>query len=183
MSDTSKKATAAKGKEGLNGAGGVQSSAAGIFDLALKNGLKFEDVEIPELGDGVKIRVRELTGFEREEFDRNIATVTTTSAGNSRGRRKKGRGDSGGASVEYHAEKIRLDLCFMCCINEDGDRLFTTGDEKKQLGDLSANILERMFKRIMILSGMAEEDEDDEDDEYGSDSERLDPIEVVRGES
>lgn len=176
-------ATGATTDTSLNGGGGLQNSAESIFKLAMDNGLKFEDVEIPELGTGVKIRVRELTGFEREQFDRKIATVSSAPAPSRRGKKKRRGEDVGGQSIEYHVEKIRLELCFMCCINEKGGRLFETEAERLQLGNLSAQILERMFKRIMILSDMSEEEPDD-DDEYDDDErEAHDPVAVARGES
>lgn len=163
----------------------VQVSADAIFGLAKTKGLKFEDVEIPELGEGVKIRVRELNGFEREQFDRQIATVTASRPGNTKGRKKRGNGADGGTTVEYHAEKIRLELCFMCCIDPQGYKLFNTQEDKLRLGNLSAQILERMFKRIMILSDMAKEDEDEDEDENedeDEDEKGFDPVEKARGE-
>lgn len=185
MSDTKKKPAVTQSKPGLNGGNlaGLQSSAASIFELALENGLKFEDVEVPELGKGVLIRVRELTGFEREQFDRKIATVTSSSSGNTRGRKRRGSGESGGTNIEYHAEKIRLELCFMCCINDKNERLFNSPEDKKRLGDLSATLLERLFKRIMILSEMAQEDDDDDYDEDGEFIGKPAPVEVAQGES
>ncbi len=72
---------------------GLQSSAASIFALTAKKGLKFEDVECPELGEGHKIRVRELTGTEREHFEKRITTISSTTQGTSNGRKLNGQGN------------------------------------------------------------------------------------------
>jgi hypothetical protein len=100
------------------------------------NDLPAEDVEVPEWG-GV-VRVRALTGAERDAFEAAIIKV--------RGKR-----------VDFHLENARALLVAMSVVDEDGNRLFSDEDVKA-LGRKSAAALDRVASVAMRLSGLTQED-------------------------
>jgi len=98
--------------------------------------LPVEDVEVPEWGG--KVRVRGLTGAERDKFEASIVT-------------RKGN------KAEFNPENIRAKLVAMCVVDENGNRLFTDEDIKI-LGQKSATALDRIFQVAQRLSGLRTED-------------------------
>ena len=94
--------------------------------------LKTEDVSVPEWGGDV--RVRELTGAERDALEMSVAGGDKTNLQNMRAR-----------------------MVAMACVDEDGNRLFSDADAVK-LGKLSAAALDRVFWTAMRLSGMSAQD-------------------------
>jgi len=101
-------------------------------DIFAQTALKTEDVDVPEWGGAV--RVRELTGAERDALEMSVA---------------------GGDKRDLH--NMRARLVAMACIDEDGKRLFSDADAKR-LGELSAAALDRVFWVAMRLSGMTAAD-------------------------
>ncbi|MGB9780619.1 hypothetical protein [Caldanaerobacter sp.] len=98
--------------------------------------LPTEDVEVPEWGG--KVRVRGLTGAERDKFEASIVV------------RKGNR-------TEFNPENMRAKLVAMCVVDENGNRLFTDEDIKI-LGQKSATALDRIFQVAQKLSGLRPED-------------------------
>lgn len=95
-----------------------------------------EDVEVPEWG-GI-VRVRGLTGAERDRFEGSVVQV-------------KGRK----AAMNLH--NLRARLVALTAIDEDGERLFSSKDVEA-LGEKSAAALERVFSAAQRLSGLSDED-------------------------
>lgn len=97
---------------------------------------KTEDVSVPEWGGTV--RVRSLTGAERDDFEASmIHQVGNTARANMRNMRAK--------------------LVSLSAINEDGSPLFAAADVIK-LGQRSASALDRLFSSCQRLSGLGEDD-------------------------
>lgn len=94
--------------------------------------LPAENVHVPEWG-GV-VRVRGLTGAERDKFEASIVV------------RK-------GDKTEFNPENMRAKLCAMCIVDEQGNRLFSD-DDIKALGKKSAAALDRVFQVAQRLSGL-----------------------------
>lgn len=105
------------------------------------NDLATSDVAVPEWG-GLVVRVREMTGTERGDFQAAISTVTTAPGGST--------------SVEFDAHKLQVQLCAMTMIDENGERLFKNR-EVELLGKKSAKALQRVFDASARLSGIAED--------------------------
>ena len=122
---------------GQNKAGGIATRDA-ILDF---QDLSTRDVAVPEWG-GLVVRVRELTGTERGDFQAAISTVTTEPGGESR--------------VEFDAHNLQVQLCAMTIVDENGDRLFKNS-EVDMLGRKSARALQRVFEASSQLSGIAED--------------------------
>lgn len=98
--------------------------------------LPHEDVEVPEWG-GV-VRVRGLTGVERDKFETSIVI-------------RKGN------KTDVNTENMRAKLVALCVVDEEGKRVFSGGDIKL-LGQKSAVALDRVFSVAQGLSGLQPED-------------------------
>lgn len=98
--------------------------------------LGFEDVEVPEWGGTVRVRI--MTGAERDAFEQSIVT-----------RR--------GKDVNLNMVNIRAKLVATCLIDEKGDRLFTEKDVNI-LAQKSAVALDRVFGVAQRLNGLTEAD-------------------------
>lgn len=118
-------------------------------DILNADDLEVEDVPVPEWGGTV--RVRGLTGAERDSFEMRMAVA-----------RNKG-------SLEQL--DFRASVAGRCMVDEDGERLFTDG-QLPQLARKSGAALDRVFEVVQRLSGMedAEAAEGKSDATTGGDS-------------
>jgi hypothetical protein len=96
--------------------------------------LPFEDVPVPEWGGHVRIRT--LTGFERDHFEASVQ------------RDPKGK---------RNLNNVRARLLALCLIDEDGTRMFAEA-EIKALGAKSAKVLDHLLDIAKKLSGLTDED-------------------------
>lgn len=94
--------------------------------------LPIEDVDVEAWGGTV--RVRGLTGTERDRFEMKVA------------------------AARDHPDQItvRADLVARCMVDEDGKRLFTD-KETARLGAKSGAALDQVFDVIRKLSGMTDD--------------------------
>lgn len=95
-----------------------------------------ETVHIPELGGDVI--VRGMTGAERDAFEVSLV---------------EGKGRHRAANLK----NLRAKLIVFCCVNEQGERIFTNADAD-QLGNVRADIVSRIYNVAQRLSGVSEED-------------------------
>lgn len=95
-----------------------------------------EIVPIPELNGDVI--VRGMSGAERDAFE----------AGLMQGR---------GKNREVNFRNLRAKLVAFCCIDESGQRIFADGDVEA-LGNVRADVLNRLFTVAQRLSGITQED-------------------------
>ncbi len=105
-------------------------------DILQAQDLTSEDVDVPEWG-GV-VRVRTLTGAERDAFESSVA-------------RKQGK------NVVMNYKNIRAKLVALTVIDGEGNRLFSDEDARA-LGRKSAEALDRVFSVAQRLSGIRDED-------------------------
>lgn len=98
--------------------------------------LTHEDVEVPEWGGTV--RVRTLTGSERDAFEQSVIT-----------RR--------GKQVDMNLENLRAKLAALTIVDEDGERLFSEADVQA-LAQKSAAALSRVFTVAQRLNGLTDGD-------------------------
>lgn len=101
--------------------------------------LRTVDVSVPEWGG--EVRVRTLTGSERDAFEAESVQVSTGRKG----------------SQQTVKANIRARLVAMCAVDEQGQLMFERGDVLK-LGQKSAAALERVFDACARLNGMSDED-------------------------
>lgn len=98
--------------------------------------LPFEDVEVPEWGGTV--RVRALTGAERDAFEASIV-------------------ERKGSRTEFNPVNMRAKLVAMTVVDENGNRIFSNSDVEV-LGKKSAAALDKVFQVAQRLSGLRPED-------------------------
>lgn len=102
----------------------------------------FEDVPVPEWGKDAGIRLRSLTGEERDAFEKSVVRVT-------------GKGKS--ESREVIIEGMRAKLIARCAVDDKGVRLFSDADIAK-LGKKNGAVIDRLFAIAQKLSGLSQED-------------------------
>ncbi len=100
------------------------------------NDLVYEDIDVPEWGG--KVRVRALTGAERDRFEAAILE-------------QRGRG------VRVRLENARALIAAMSIVDSEGNRLFSDRDVQA-LGQKSAAALDRVTTVAMRLSGLGPDD-------------------------
>ena len=98
--------------------------------------LPTEDIEVEEWGGAV--RVRALTGAERDAFEQSIV-------------------EQRGKSTRVNMRNIRAKLVALTVVDADGKRLFSDKDAEL-LGKKSAAALDRVFEVAQKLSGLSPED-------------------------
>lgn len=98
--------------------------------------LPFEDVEVPEWGGTVRLRI--MTGTERDAFE------LSTSATNSEDKKR-------------NYENLRARLVALTAIGEDGTRLFSDEDVA-ELGRKSSAALDRCFEVATRLNALGKKE-------------------------
>lgn len=98
-----------------------------------------EVVPVPELGGDVL--VQGMSGAQRDAWEGSLVE----------GRGKKRR---------MNTANIRAKLVAQCCIDEQGNRLFTD-DDAEALGKTRVDALNRLFAVAQRLSGVTDEDVDE----------------------
>ncbi|MET8824795.1 hypothetical protein ABZX40_17995 [Streptomyces sp. NPDC004610] len=100
--------------------------------------LKYEDVAVPEWGGTV--RVRELTGTDRDKFESAFV------------------GKDGKSVRAEGLEGYRARLAAASIVDQNGKVLFRSAAEAKRLGEKSAAALQRVCDAATRLSEITEED-------------------------
>src|SRR5690242_13439236 len=98
-----------------------------------------EHVALPELD--MQAIVRGMTGTERDAFEASCI---------------EGRGKK----RDFNMNNLRAKLVAYCCIDEKGQRLFTEADVQS-IGNVRADIVDRLFTVAQKLSGITQEDADE----------------------
>jgi hypothetical protein len=98
-----------------------------------------ETVHVKELGGDVI--VRGMTGVERDVFEASCI---------------EGRGKTS----RFNMRNFRAKLVANCCVDEQGNRIFTDADVAT-LGEVRADVIDRLFGVAQRLSGMRDEDLDE----------------------
>lgn len=101
--------------------------------------LPSEDVDMSDIpGWDGEVRVRALTGAERDKFEASLITQR-------------------GNSVKKNLDNMRARLVALCLVDEAGERLLTDADAVL-LGMKSAAALDRLFDVAQRLSGLSNND-------------------------
>lgn len=99
---------------------------------------EYEVVPCPEWGG--EVRLRSLTGAERDAYEQSLVQTR-------------------GKSREMNLRNARAKLVALCAVDESGNRLFTDADVNA-LGKKNAKPLDRLFDVARRLSGLSEDDVD-----------------------
>lgn len=100
------------------------------------NDLTHEDIEVPEWGG--RVRVRMMTGTERDQFEEEVFQVK-------------------GKDVRQNLKNFRTRLLVRTIINEDGSRMFTD-KEIEILGQKAARPIDTVFAAAQRINGMGAKD-------------------------
>ena len=98
--------------------------------------LEYEVVSVPEWGG--QVRVKGLTGMERDAFEASLIVTA-------------------GKIQKMDTQNIRAKLCGLCMVDEEGARLFNDQDVAL-LGRKSAAALDRVYEVAARLSKITKED-------------------------
>lgn len=114
---------------------------------------EFGEVPVPEWApagdpdpDQWKLRLRGMTGSERDRFEASMAPK-----GNSR---------------KPNMANFRARLVAWCAVDEQGNRLFNSGDVE-MLGSKSARALGRVFDECQKMNGLSDSDIDELTEDFG----------------
>lgn len=95
--------------------------------------MKFEIVEVPEWGG--KVRIRSMSGEERDAFESSIA----------------------GEGTKMNTQNIRAKLAMLTIVKANGERIFTK-EQIEALGKKSAAALNRVYEASAKLSAITKKD-------------------------
>lgn len=114
---------------------------------------QFDEVAVPEWAppgdenpDSWMLKLRGMTGAERDRFEASMAPK-----GNSR---------------KPNLVNFRARLIVQCAVDEDGNRMFNSGDIG-WLGEKSAKSLSRVFDKCQEMNGLSDADVDDLTEDFG----------------
>ncbi len=116
-----------------------------------------QEVHVPEWGEHSCVRLRSLTGAERDRFEASIV-------------------DTKGKATRIRLEDMRAKLLVLVMVNAEGKRLFRNR-EYNLLGQRNAKVLDRLFGIAQEMNGLKAEDlvsaeknlSDDQSDDFISD--------------
>lgn len=100
--------------------------------------LTHEEVDVPEWGGTVRVRM--LTGTERDDFEASCV-------------------QQAGKVRRVNIRNIRAKLVALCIVDATGNRVFSDTDVKA-LGAKSAKALDRVYDAACKLNGLSDEDVD-----------------------
>lgn len=113
-----------------------------------KGGPAAEELDVPEWGEGARVRVRGLTGRERDEWEASMMKMR-------------------GNKMIPDPANTRSKLLVRCIVDEVGHPVFTHGDIA-QLGELAAAPLSRIYDVAARLSGITDSDIEEMVRDFGS---------------
>lgn len=102
--------------------------------------IRYVDVEVPEWGG--KVRVKMMTGTERDAYEASLYEVKA--------------GADGKSDIRFNREDMRCKLLARVIVDEQGRRLFADA-EIRTLGQKSAAALERVYKEAQRLNALDDE--------------------------
>ena len=124
----------------------------GRDDILLFDDRQYETVEVPEWSPPGEppalVRIRGLTGAERDSWEASIMKENDPEAGRGRTR----------VRLEY--SELRSKLVVRCIVDAEGNRIFSDADARK-VSAKSASAIQRIFERCQKLSRLTDEDVDE----------------------
>jgi hypothetical protein len=107
-----------------------------------------EIVDVPEWGEGAQVRVRGLTGRQRDRYEASMIS-------------------GAGKRMKMDLNNIRARLVAWTVVDEGGNPLFNDADIEA-LGNKSAAALQRIYEAAQRLSGLSDEDMEELEKNSGS---------------
>jgi hypothetical protein len=107
-------------------------------EITSVNDVKYEDVLVPEWGPDKGVRLKSLTGTERDNFEASSIIQK-------------------GSNARMNLVNMRARLLALCIVDANGKRMFADVEVNK-LGQRNANVLERLFTKAQEMNGMTDKD-------------------------
>jgi hypothetical protein len=124
----------------------VTAAAKDLKDLILAaEDIDFEDMDVPEWG--VKVRVRGMSGTDRDSFEAKMVAVR--------------KGGAAGQEVELRLADFRSKVLVKCLVDPETQKRIFDDKDAQQLGLKSGAVIDRLFDVAKRLSGMDEAAEED----------------------
>lgn len=112
----------------------------GKDDILKAEDLAYQEVDVPEWGGSV--RLRSLTGEERDAFESEVYSVDNNNR------------------IVLKRDNYMAKLLAKCIVDDSGKRLFSD-KEVRELGAKNAGVLKRLFAAAQDLNGMSREVQDE----------------------
>lgn len=124
--------------------------------LKQKKTVEYMDVDVPELGEGVSVRIIRMTSAAKEKYDNSLYQIESV-----------GTGKNQTQKVKLLTEDKTFKLFAATMVNEDLTTMFTDAKEAKHFwGDHDCKITERIMLEIMRFNGMTEDAVDEAEKNY-----------------
>ena len=107
-------------------------------DILKVNDLNYQDVEVPEWGGTVRIRL--MTGSERDAYEASLYEFK-------------------GTEVKLNRDDMRCKLLARTLVDEKNERLFTDS-EIKTLGKKSSKVIDKLFTIAQAMNGLTQDEKD-----------------------
>lgn len=125
--------------------------------LSQRDELTIEEVELSPRNIGgkmvsVKVYVREMTGTEKDLWERSMRRVVTAPGGQKMG---------GKTDFELNLDDYKAKLACVTICDESGNLLFDLRDVKKISGMLSASNLEKIVNKAQEINAISEQDKEE----------------------
>jgi len=123
--------------------------------IASVQDIKTEDVRVPQwdsLDVEAWVRVRGMTGIERDDWEAEMMPDPQVAS-----QMKNMTPQQRRAIVRQRMQGARARLVARCCVDEDGNRIFSNKDVE-MLAQKSAAALDRIYEVAARLSGIREDD-------------------------
>lgn len=99
------------------------------------------DIDCPEWGKGAVVRLRSITGAQRDSYEQSLITQR-------------------GSDRQINMRNARAKLVVLCAVDAKGERLFTEADLQAVSGK-SAKVLDRLWGAARKLCGLTPQDVED----------------------
>lgn len=122
-------------------------------EIFSRDGRRYENVPVPELGEDAEVRVQSLTGAEWEEYENSLAQQV--------------RGRNGSLELRLNRRNRRAKLVAMAVVNENGQLVFDPKRDVVRLSNMNAGALDRIYEAAERLSGKDSDAVEDAEEDFG----------------
>ena len=113
-------------------------------DILGAQDIGYEDIDLSDIPGWGVVRIKDLTGAERDQLEGSLVKEVRTRKGVKR---------------EMRFDNVRAAFCAACICDEGLQPIFFT-DDVLTLGKKSAKALDRIFGRVQARNGLTDEDVD-----------------------
>jgi hypothetical protein len=105
--------------------------------------LPFEDVPVPEWGEGAEVRITTMSGIQKDDWESTVFAVGPD-----------------GKTAELNKQNFTANLLARTIVDEAGNRIFSTAEEVLLLGEKSGKVLARLYQVAKRLNSIGVDEEE-----------------------